>query len=99
MTTCVAAERRFLSRDELGLVEPSHYPQLAELEAAQLQEMRSRLRDLRGKAKTVAGHKRREVRGKAPPRAAGASGSYDHAARRKQIFSQALRRTNRQLQR
>jgi hypothetical protein len=99
MTTCVAAERKFLNRDELGFVEPSHYPQLAELEAAQLQDMRGRLRDLREKAKTVAHHKRREARGKGPAGAAGASGSHEHAARRKQIFSQALRRTNRQLQR
>jgi hypothetical protein len=99
MSTCVAAERKFLNRDELAVIEPSHYPQLAELEAAQLQEMQGRLRDLRGKAQTVARHKRREARGKGPPRAAGASGSYDHAARRKQIFSQALRRTSRQLQR
>jgi hypothetical protein len=99
MSTCVAAERRFLDRDELALVGPSHYPQLAELEAAELQQIRGRLRDLRDKAQTVARHKRREARGKGPPRAAGASGSYEHAARRKQIFSQALRRTNRQLQR
>lgn len=99
MSTCVAAERKFLNRDELTTVEPTHYPQLAELEAAQLREMRSRLRDLRDKAGTVAGHKRRESRGKGPARAANASGTYDHAARRKQIFSQALRRTNRQLER
>ena len=99
MSTCVVAERKFLDRDELALVGPSHYPQLAELESVQLQQMRGRLRDLRGKAQTVARHKRREARGKGPPRAAGASGSFEHAARRKQIFSQALRRTNRQLQR
>jgi hypothetical protein len=99
MTTCVAAERKFLNREELAIVEPSHHPQLVELEADQLREMRGRLRELREKAQTVARHKRREARGKGPARAAGASGSYDHAARRKQIFSQALRRTSRQLQR
>jgi hypothetical protein len=99
MTTCAAAERKFLNGDELGVVTPSHHPQLVELEASELQELRGRLRDLRGKAQTVARHKRREARGKGPPRAAGASGSYDHAARRRQIFSQALKRTNRQLQR
>jgi hypothetical protein len=99
MSTCVASERKFLDRDELAVIEPSHHPQLVELEAGQLREMRGRLRDLRAKAQTVARHKRREARGKGPARAAGASGSYDHAARRRQIFSQALRRTNRQLQR
>jgi hypothetical protein len=99
MTTGAAGERRFLSRDELSFVAPTHYPQLAELDAAQLRETRTRLRDLRDKARTIARHKRREARGKGPARASGASGDMDHAARRKQIFSQALRRTNRQLER
>jgi hypothetical protein len=99
MTTGAAGERRFLTRDELNLVTPTHYPQLSELDADALREARTRLRDMRDKAKTVARHKRREARGKAPPRARGASGDMEHAARRKQIFSQALRRTNRQLER
>jgi len=99
MTTGAAGERRFLSRDELVLVAPTHYPQLGELSAGQLRETRARLRDMRDKARTIARHKRREARGKGPPRAAGASGDQAHAARRKQVFSQALRRTNRQLER
>lgn len=99
MTTSISAERRFLSRDELELIEPTHHPQLVELEADQLRQTQSRLRDMRDKASTVARHKRREARGKGPPRAGSASGTQEHAARRKQIFSQALRRTNRQLQR
>lgn len=99
MTTSISAERRFLSREELELIAPTHHPKLVELEADDLRATQTRLRDMRDKAKTVARHKRREARGKGPTRAAGASGNQDHAARRKQIFSQALRRTNRQLQR
>lgn len=99
MTTCAAAERRFLSREELEVVGPTHYPELAEADADALREARSRLRGLRDKAGTVARHKRREARGKAAPRATGASGSSEHSARRKQIFSQALQRTSRQLRR
>jgi len=99
MTTSISAERRFLSREELELIEPTHHPKLVELEADDLRATRTRLRDMHEKAKTVARHKRREARGKGPPRAAGASGTQEHAARRTQIFSQALRRTNRQLQR
>lgn len=99
MTTSAAAERRFLSRDEMEVVGASHYPRLAEADAAALRDTRSRLRDLRDKAGTVARHKRREARGKAAPRAGGASGDSEHSARRKQIFSQALQRTSRQLQR
>lgn len=99
MTTCAAAERKFLSREELEVVSSAHYPQLAELDANALRDARTRLRSLRDKARTVARHKRREVRGKAAPRATGASGSSEHAAQRKQIFSQALQRTSRQLHR
>jgi hypothetical protein len=99
MTMGAAGERRFLSREELELVAPTHYPGLAELDAGELRAAQARLRDLRDKARTIARHKRREARGKGPPRAAGASGNLDHAARRKQIFAQALRRTNRQLER
>ena len=99
MTTSISAERRFLSREELELIEPTHHPRLVELEADELRAARKRLREMREKAKTVARHKRREARGKGPPRASGASGNQEHAARRKQIFSQALRRANRQLQR
>jgi hypothetical protein len=99
MTTSISAERRFLSRDELELIAPTHHPKLVELEADDLRAARTRLREMRDKAKTVARHKRREARGKGPSRASGASGNQEHAARRKQIFSQALRRTNRQLQR
>lgn len=99
MTAGAAGERRFLSQEELTVVGETHYPQLAELDAGQLREARTRLRDLRDKARTVAVHKRREARGKGPPRAAAASGDAEHASRRKQIFSQALKRTNHQLER
>src|SRR4051812_48421117 len=99
MTTCAAAERSFLTRDELEVVGQTHYPQLAELDADALREARARLRDLPGRAQPVARQKRRGAGGKAAPRAVGASGSGEHASRRKQIFSQALQRTSRQLQR
>jgi hypothetical protein len=99
MTTGVAGERRFLSREELTVVGTTHYPRLAELDTGQLRETRTRLRDLRDKARTIARHKRREARGKGPSRAAGASGTSEHASQRKQIFSQALKRTNHQLER
>jgi hypothetical protein len=99
MTTGAAGERRFLSREELTVVGETHYPQLAELDLDQLRQARARLRDLRDKARTVATHKRREARGKGPRRAAAASGNAEHASRRKQIFSQALKRANHQLER
>ena len=99
MTTGAAGERRFLSQEELSVVGTTHFPQLSELDVGELRVTRARLRDLRDKARTIARHKRREARGKASARAAGASGNSEHAARRKQIFSQALKRTNHQLER
>ncbi len=99
MTTGAAGERRFLTREELNVVGSTHYPQLAELDAGQLRETRTQLRDMRDKARTIARHKRREASGKGPARARGASGNAEHATQRKQVFSQALKRTNRQLER
>lgn len=95
MTIAAASERRFLSHDESEIVGSTHYPALAEAEADGLRERRGRLRELRDKAGAVARRKRREAgRG-----AAAVPDASEHAARRKQIFSQALKRASRQLQR
>ncbi|MBC6981323.1 hypothetical protein [Caulobacter sp. 17J80-11] len=100
MSTSAASERRFLSQDELEVVGKTHYPAVADLDADALRETRKRLRDLRDKARTQSRDRKRTV-----ARAKGGRGSAAEAtkgephARRKQIFSQALQRTNRQLQR
>jgi hypothetical protein len=91
MTICVAGERRFLSHDEAEAVAPTHYPAIADLDADRLRESRAQLRQLRDKSKTIARRKQRE--------ASGTGGVVEHAARRKQIFSQALKRANRQIER
>jgi hypothetical protein len=95
MTIAAASERRFLSHEEAEIVGSTHYPALAEADADRLRESQGRLRGLRDKAGAIARRKRRES-------ARGASAIPDaavHAARRKQVFSQALKRASRQLQR
>jgi hypothetical protein len=94
MTIAAARERRFLSLDEAEIVGSTHYPALAEADADELRSRQGRLRELRDKARAVARRKRREAARAAPVTDAG-----EHAARRKQIFSQALKRANRQLER
>jgi hypothetical protein len=99
MTIAAASERRFLSHEEAQIVGATHYPALAELDADRLRESRSQLRDLRDKSKSIARRKRREAmrhRDRGSPAVADAP---EQAAKRKQIFSQALKRTNRQLER
>jgi hypothetical protein len=91
MSISVASERRFLSHEEAEVVAATHYPAIAELDAGRLDERRKELRQLRDKSTTVARRKQRE--------AAGTGGVVEHAARRKQIFSQALKRANRQIER
>jgi hypothetical protein len=98
MSISTASERRFLSHDESEIVTATHYPAIAELDAERLRESRTQLRQLRDKAKTITRHRQRGAAGKGERRAA-ASGTVEHAARRKQIFAQALKRANRQLER
>jgi hypothetical protein len=95
MSIAAASERRFLSHEEAQIVGATHYPALAELDADRLRESRSQLRDLRDKSRSIARRKHREAARHTPA----ASEAGQHAARRKQIFSQALKRTNRQLER
>jgi hypothetical protein len=97
MTMAAASERRFLSHEEAEIVGATHYPALADVDAEGLRQSQGRLRDLRDKAGAIARRKRREAAGQRDRGSVADAGQ--HAARRKQIFSQALKRANRQLER
>ncbi|NEX94206.1 hypothetical protein, partial [Caulobacter sp. 17J65-9] len=99
MSTSAASERRFLSQEELEVIGKTHYPAVADLDADALRETRKRLRDLRDKARTQSRDRRRTVARAKGRGTAGEVTKGEPTARRKQIFSQALQRTNRQLQR
>lgn len=93
------AERSLLNHDEYEVVKTSHFPALHDADEAALQSTRLRLREMRSKERTLARHKRREARGKAASRGGSFPGTAERPARRAQVFANALKRINRELQR
>lgn len=92
-------ERSILSYDEHGVVLRSHHPEIYESGLDELKPLRQRLRDMRDKESTVAHAKRREARGKGRPRGQSLPGTAEHPLQRKQVFSAALKRVNREIRR
>ena len=92
-------ERSILSHDEHEVVLRSHHPEIYEVALDDLKALRQRLRDLRGKERTLARAKRREARGKGPSRGESFPGTAEHPLRRKQVFAAALKRVNREIDR
>jgi hypothetical protein len=92
-------ERSMLSHDEYEIVLRSHHPEIYESGLDDLKALRVRLRDMRNKERTLASAKRREMRGKGVPRGASFPGTAEHALQRKQVFSAALKRVNKEVDR
>jgi hypothetical protein len=92
-------ERSVLSFEEHQLVSRSHHPEIYESGVDDLKALRQQLRDLRNKTRTLALARRREVRGKGPSRGVGFPGTAEHTLQRKQVFSAALKRVNREIDR
>jgi len=92
-------ERSLLSQDEHEAIRLTHHPAIYDVEVAELEAMRPRLRQMRDKERTLGRHKRREERGKAEPRGTSFPGTTEHASQRKQIFAAALKRVNAELKR
>jgi hypothetical protein len=86
-------ERSILSFEEHQLVTRSHHPEIYE---SSLEDLKA---DLRNKTRTLALSRRREVRGKGPSRGASFPGTAEHLLQRKQVFSAALKRVNREIDR
>ncbi|HKF12586.1 MAG TPA: hypothetical protein VKB89_28390 [Xanthobacteraceae bacterium] len=92
-------ERSVLSYDEHGIILRSHHPEIYEAGLDDLKALRLRLRDMRDKESTLARAKRREARGKGPARGQSLPGTAEHPLQRKQVFSAALKRVNREIHR
>ncbi len=92
-------ERSLLSHEEHETVRDTHYPAIYEHDAEGLQALRVRLRQLRDKERTLARQKQREVRGKAESRGGSFPGIANLPLRRKQVFSAALKRVNKECSR
>jgi hypothetical protein len=92
-------ERSILSYDEHGVILRSHHPEIYQAGLDDLEALRQRLRDMRDKESTLARAKRREARGKGPPRGQRLPGTAEHPLQRKQVFAAALKRVNREIHR
>ncbi len=92
-------ERSLLSHEEFETIRLTHHPAIYDVEVAELEAMRPRLRKMRDKEQTLDRQKRRETRGKAEARGAGFPGTTEHASERKQVFAAALKRINKELAR
>jgi hypothetical protein len=92
-------ERSLLSHDEYEMIWLTHHPAIYDVEAAELEAMRSRLRKIRDKERTLSRQKRREARGKGEVRGTSFPGTAERPSQRKQIFAAALKRLNKELER
>jgi hypothetical protein len=92
-------ERSLLSHEEYETIRLTHHPAIYDVEVAELEAMRPRLRKMRDKERTLGRQKRREERGKAEARGTSFPGSAEHATERKQLFAAALKRVNTELRR
>lgn len=92
-------ERSVLSHEEYETIRPTHHPAIYDVDAAELEAMRPRLRKLRDKERTLSRQKQREGRGKGEARGGNLQGNAERASERKQIFAAALKRVNKELRR
>ena len=99
----MSAPRKFelsiLNHDETTLIRTSHHPDIGEADRAALEDLKSSLRKLRDKERTVAFGRRRISKGKAEPRGQNVSGAAEHSLHRKQVFAAALKRVNKEFAR
>jgi hypothetical protein len=86
-------ERSLLSHDEYETIRLTHHPAIYDVEPAELEALRSRLRKMRAKEQTLCRQKRREARGASFP------GTTERPLQRKQVFASALKRINKELER
>ncbi len=92
-------ERSLLSHEEYETIRLTHHPVIYDVEVAELETMRPRLRKMRDKERTLGRQRRREARGKSEARGASFPGTAEHASERKQVFAAALKRLNNELRR
>jgi hypothetical protein len=85
-------EERALSADERRVVAKSRPLALQALSDAELAKLVKLTRDRRDRAKTMTGHQRREMRGKAQPRGAAPSRGDEGSALKLSVLAMAARR-------
>ena len=90
-------ERSLLSHEEYETIRLTHHPAIYDVESAELEAIRSRLRKMRDKERTLGRQRRREGRRKAEARGATFPGTAERASERQQVFAAALKRLNKEL--
>jgi hypothetical protein len=70
MSVPCKSERSLLSHEDYEVIRLTHHPAIYDVETTELEAMRSRLRKMRDKEKTLGRQKQREGRGKAEARGA-----------------------------
>lgn len=99
MTLSTKAEISLLRDDERDAVSRTHFPAILDNDDTVLGDLRTRLRSLHEKERTLTHQVHRSARGKAEPRGGSFPGSAERASRRKQVFASALKRANREASR
>jgi hypothetical protein len=99
MSMSAKLEYALLKPDEIALLRSTHHPEIYDLDRKEIVSLRARLRDLRGKAQTLARQKQRETRGKSEPRGKSFPGGAEQPKKRKQLFAAALKRINNEMKR
>jgi len=99
MTLSAKLEHALLEKDEIALLRSTHHPEIYLLGRRELADMQSRLRSLRGKAKTLTRQKQREGKGSSEARGKSFPGNLHGPLRRKQLFASALKRLNKEIHR
>jgi hypothetical protein len=92
-------EQSVLSQDEFEFIRATHHPEIYALDGKELHALRVRLRTQRDKARTLARQKQREMRGKADERGKSFPGNAEQPLVRKQVFANALKRVNKEIDR
>jgi hypothetical protein len=92
-------ERSLLNHDEYETIRLTHHPAIYDVEPTDLAVMRSSLRKMRDKERTLSQQKRGELRGKREARGASFPGTTERPSQRKRVFAAALKRVNSELRR
>jgi hypothetical protein len=88
-----------VSHEEYELIRNSHHPEIYDLDLAAMRALQSRLRQMRDKERSLKSQKQRERRGKAEPRGGSFPGTVEQPLKRKQVFANALKRVNKEIER
>ncbi len=92
-------ELSILKHDEQELVLQTHHPAVGEMEGPDLASLRVRLRGMRDKERTLARHRKREMKGTAEQRGKSFSGTAERANLRQTVFTSAIKRVSNELTR